>query len=441
MTTNDSPKFEIWEFFDNVFNFATFHKKKLLNKNNFNNTEQAIFNIAAFHLNQKGIVNTNDTYIDFSIETENYNFKIDFNKYVKKYPILSIFTFLDDDVNPLILTGIDLEMYKFKEIPSDPSFRSIIPSKNSQIVVDTSKYYGFYKINDKNSRILKINIWDFDITSQIPLYISENSANTEIVINNSSTISLLNIHTQYENVVYKNMIEFFLYEEDNKQIFILDNIFKKYEKNSTILISNRANDYYDIDILKEKYGDVAYDIAPFVNKFTHDDYDIKSNRFYKNKIIQNILSKDICYWIINECEKVNFEISKYHNYNTYLNIEKMPSILNFLLFITNFWLLDIKKIYGCENIAYNMYDIFVSKYTKDTVCLDKHQDNSFLTLNIYLNDIIDYKDGEIIFEDESEKIHINQGDMLIYNGKKMRTNGSVSDGVKYILVIMIEVSA
>jgi predicted 2-oxoglutarate/Fe(II)-dependent dioxygenase YbiX len=58
-----------------------------------------------------------------------------------------------------------------------------------------------------------------------------------------------------------------------------------------------------------------------------------------------------------------------------------------------------------------------------------------------LNDNIDYKDGEVVFTNgiSSEKIMINQCDMLIYNGKQLRTNGNVSGGVKYILVLMLEI--
>jgi hypothetical protein len=117
----------------------------------------------------------------------------------------------------------------------------------------------------------------------------------------------------------------------------------------------------------------------------------------------------------------------------------MPAILNFLLFVSNFWLVEIKKLYHCENINLNINDLFVSKYTKESMNDVMNPDGSFLCLNIYLNSNIDYINGEICFNDNDQKIMIQQGDALIYNGKKLRTKGCVNDGAKYVLVFMLEI--
>jgi predicted 2-oxoglutarate/Fe(II)-dependent dioxygenase YbiX len=102
--------------------------------------------------------------------------------------------------------------------------------------------------------------------------------------------------------------------------------------------------------------------------------------------------------------------------------------------------MDIKKIYNCENVKFSINDIFISKYTKEKINETQSKDSSFLTLNIQLNDEIDYIGGEIIFSDyPHEKMIIHQGDMIIYNGNKLRTKGGVSDGVKYVLVLIIEI--
>jgi hypothetical protein len=59
------------------------------------------------------------------------------------------------------------------------------------------------------------------------------------------------------------------------------------------------------------------DIYPFINKNSDILIDVKKNRFNRNKIIQSVLSKNVCYWIINECEKIlNAEENKNNNSNS-----------------------------------------------------------------------------------------------------------------------------
>jgi hypothetical protein len=377
--------------------------------------------------------------IEFIVENPDNTFKIDYNKKNKTYPLMTIITFLEDNSNPIIFTHIEMESYKYKEISDENQFLCMKPSMNTQIAFNSSKYYGFYKVNEINGKILKINIWDIKLDDKLSMYTSNIIAEY-----NSANIEELHLNFVYENVFYKNIIKSLLYE-DLCKVYVLDNIIKKHAMNSIIVIKNVCSGYTDISILKEKYHDIADDIYPFINKNSDILIDVKKNRFNRNKIIQSVLSKNVCYWIINECEKMEWNESKYSNYNTYINVEKIPSILNFLLFVSNFWLDEIKELYNCKNVSFNISDAFVSKYTKNVISDAKTNDNSFLTLNIYLNDNIDYKDGEIVFSNDitngisSEKIMINQCDMLIYNGKQLRTNGNVSCGVKYILVLMLEI--
>lgn len=413
--------------------------KYLLDKSNIDNydvIEKTIYDIASFHMKDKNIDFTSSN-VDFSIETVSDKFNIDYNKKTKKYPLFSIITFLEDKMNPMIFTKIDLESYKYKEFTDENTFLYFKPSCFSQIVFDSSKYYGSYKFDDKaNRKILKINVWDFE-NNEIPIYVS-NDVNKQ---DYNSIIFRPNHNDNYsETLVYRNVIFLFLYEEFNK-IPQLDHIITKNNDKSIIIIKNTDKEYYNMLFLEENFGELAKDIYVFINNNVDYLIDIENNRFYRNKIIQNILSKDVCYWIINECEKNDkWDTSVYKNYDNYLNVEKMPSIFNFLLFTSNFWLMDIKKIFNCEKINFNIKDVFISKYSKETT-IDQTQnsDGSFLTFNIFLNDDVDYTDGEIFFSDSSdENVKIKQGDMLVYNGKKLRTKGSVTNGVKYVLVFMIE---
>lgn len=440
----DNPKpnisLNLWKCEKNPFQNMTSPFQYILNMNNinhFDNIEKYIYDTCIFHMKNKSIEYNKDQYtIEFSLLNNLDSFKIDYYKKAKTYPVFSIILFLDESSNPIIFTEIDIESYKYKEIKDENTVICVKPGKNTQVVFDSSKYYGIYKTNDNiiNTPILKINILNTQM-NDIPMYISSKNDYEYISLN----ITPIENHSNHETLVYKNIIHSFLYEEP-KKIFVLDNILLKYPENSQIIINNTIKNYNDIEYLLQKYGEIANDIYPFVNENVDlSIIDFEKNRFYKNKIFQKMLSQDVCYWIINECEKLQWETSKYQNYNTYLNIEKIPSIMNFLLFVSNFWLIEIKNIYDCKNVTFCINDIFVSKFTKEKINNNQNHDNSFLTMNIYLNDTVDYKDGEIIFENDNEKIEIYQSDCLIYNGKKKRTVGSVSDGVKYVLVLMIDI--
>lgn len=463
----DNESFNIWTINDEFYhnNLIQLNNKYILNNNNsnFDTIEKYLYKTTMFHLNNKCIIFDKNTHtIEFSIINEFNIFKTEYNKKIKKYPVFSILTFLDDNYNPVIFTKIDTDSYKYKEIEDENTFICIKPIKNLQISFDSSKYYGFYRTDKTiNNKILKINIWDENIDENFYNSSCENTIyNNELMIYQynkllvSKTISgncnndiiecekekelfiVPNLTNRiYETIIHKNIINLFLYEEDNN-IIVINNIFKKYHDSLMIIITNTTSQYRDITYLEDIYGDIANDIYPFINNDMDYLIDICNNRFYKNIILQKILSKEICYWIINESEKNNWELSSYNNYNTYLNVEKMPSILNFLFFISKFWLLEIQNIYDCKNITLNITDMFISKYTTENINENIYNDGTFLSLNIFLND---HTEGEIIFKDNNEKVRINQGDMLIYNGKKLRSPGSISNGVKYILILLIDI--
>ena len=392
-----------------------------------------IYDTAMFHLGKKDIIFDENKYtIEFSLETETQKFSIEYNRKTKSYPELTVIIFLEEiKYNPLILTNIDLDSYKYKDIKTENNFYCIIPEKNTQIVFDSSKYYGFYMTSE--NKFLKINVRG-KVTDKIDIYIpiEENAEKNKYEFK----IIPRRLEEKEKTVVYKNMVGILLYE-DNKNIDMLDKIFSE-TCSGLIKIINTTQNFVDLEYLQENFGELAQDLFLYINLQT-DICDISGNRFANNKIITNVLSKDVCYWIINESEKIDWETSKYTNFPTYLTLDKIPSVLNFILFISNYWFTEIKKMFQCETLNFNIVDAFVSKYTKCEIDNIKTKDNVFLTLSIALNDELDYKEGAIVFDDVDEKIIIHQGDMLIYTGKKSRTKGSVSDGVKYILVLLIEI--
>lgn len=403
---------------------------------NYNILEKYVNDIASFHIENKDLHNETPYFIEFCIFTSQNKLIIDTNKQ-KQSPVVSIITCINDNAQPFVFTDIDVESYKYKDIPDENSFVIFIPKQNTHIVFDSSKYYGFlYNIDETNKDLsplfIKINVWD---NSPVNINIYRNEC---IEPNKYSEMNIININnTANDTIIDDTLFYKLLYDFKNKSTVKIEKLMEKYTNTSTSIINIKHTVNKNVNYLSlvEMYGNITDDIIPFLN----DTYSIlPTNRFNQNKIVTNILSKDVCYWIINECEKNTFIDSPYSSYINYLNIEKIPSILNFILFVSNYWLNHIRKVYDIEKVDINIKDIFISKLTNNVNNNCCNKDPSFLTLNIQLNDCIDYIGGYIQF-DNDDKIKLNQGDMLVYNGQKLKTNGIIENGIRYVLVLLLDI--
>ena len=416
------------------------NKKYLLNYNdninNFNVLEKYIYDLTTFHMNKKGIIlDKHKHFIEFNIYKSNGNSKV----HVYKDSIFSTITALNDSSVPFFFTEIDTEQYKYKEIPNKNIVYFYYPTKNSHALFNSCKYYGGLKYNCKESNIYLVTSLLESIQDYSNYYKKDNDLNLfneSLLFNENTNISTTNIHGV-------NLTEQLLYNNNNDKFKELFHKFLKEDADHNLLIVNdldrQHNDYMT---LFDKYGETAIDIFPLINRLKLKE----NNRFLKNKIIQSVLSLDVCYWIINECEtKNNWIDDKLKDYNKILNVEDIPSVFSFILFVSNFYFINIRKLYNLnDDIKLNIKNIYVSKTQSFRKNSTTYIDGNLLTINIQLNDKKDYIGGEIVFYEETaetsskNKILLNQGDMLIYNGLKPRTDNLIENGEKYVLVMDIE---
>ena len=164
-----------------------------------------------------------------------------------------------------------------------------------------------------------------------------------------------------------------------------------------------------------------------------------SNMFYRNRFLRRALPFEVCYWIINECEKHNqWKSCDYCHYSLYTVIDHIPSILSFVLFIVNFWMQQVKKMYNFD-LPLDIKDAFVAKYNKSQPTSELTHNGNFLTLELQLNDTKDFRGGGVMFDGDTDEISLSQCDMMIYTGMRGRTSGSVVDGEKFVLVILFDI--
>ena len=485
-----------------------YNKKYLLDVDNINDIFTKFIYEKSVHVLKENFINFNSNIyrIEFEIcKNKKPKFSIEYNRENKNYPITTIITYLNNSDSCLILTDIILETYKYKELPTKNIIEISVPSENTVVSFDSSKYYGFVNLNEnessssdfterssvssmedlgfakeslrdsrlssfgapttplrgsaKPSEYIKVNIWDVDINN-VSIYKSDiiidkadvsEVALPEQVKSRENEIEFKNIDTNgNDSLINDNIIEELLYGNYEKNSTLkkkIDDIVKNNKDVSLIRIECNFKEHLSFDLLAKKYGELANDIYPLLNnnKLT------KTNRFYNNKIVTNVLSKDVCYWIINECEKFNnWGVSPYNIYDNYLSIQKMPSVSNFIHFMANLYLMQLKKMYDInDNVNLFITDIFMTKYSnKKSINHKKMADSATFIINIQINDTVDFKGGEIEFISnnseseltvEEDKVLLKQGDMLIYSSSRRRSNGGVTDGEKYVLVFLINI--
>jgi len=405
-------------------------------------------NTIQYHINNN-IKDFNNTqyYIEYSFIDENFDFI--YENINKTTPELCLLFFLSDTSNPIIFTNIDNDSYKYKEVSENDNIIVFIPKKNTHIVMNHSNYYRFINMYDKidKPKYIKIRVWNKTINSN-------NLSDTELEKAYNINIYDLNdsspffIPTYYNNIIvseylnYRNFVDRLLYDSSSTEAIIQeidDFVSKNSEINIFCICGFEKATTIDYDKLLGMYGDLTDDIYPFIDKRICT---IKNtNRFYKNTIFLNTLSQNVCFWIINEAMKSSeWKKNVYNNYKTYLNLENIPSVLSFVLFLSNSILYQIQNKYNFMNGPdINIKDIFICKYTSEDVYDDSYTDDSFISVNINLNDINTYSGGEVIFDDSNDNVKLKGGDMIVYNGKKKRMNCKINSGEKYILVILTEI--
>jgi hypothetical protein len=413
------------------------------NNENYNLLEKFILEIVFFQLKERKIVfDKNNYFIDFSLTSLN-GFKTELDNTDNSLPIFSIIFYLFDNKKKNILfTNIDNESYKYKEITNNNLLSISIPKKNNYIVFNSRNIFG--SINNITDGLLDNNDFD-DLFLQINVSEKKrNFNNYDSEFLNFEQLIILNdvlklFHKENNSILHKNIYSNDLLENILYENIISNKIINNNENINNLIINTFPSNEVDYMDLKYKLGIDADDIFPFIN---NSNIILENNRFNKKHIIQNALSKESCYWILNECFKnKNWNKSNYINYDTYLNIELLPHIFNFLLFISNLWILNIKELYNLKNTKLSISDMFITKYTKNIVQDNIfNYDGSLLVLNISLNSNLDYENGSIVFEtNKNESIILNQGDMIVYNGKCLRNKSTVTNGEKYYIVLMIDV--
>ena len=93
------------------------------------------------------------------------------------------------------------------------------------------------------------------------------------------------------------------------------------------------------------------------------------------------------------------------------------------------------------NFTWNISDIFINKYDciYNATGLSPHKDGGHITINIALNDKLEYESGGTKFIDGDELIRLDKGEILIHCAKDMHSGVQITKGTRYIMVIFLHI--
>lgn len=450
------------------------HKKYILNseQESFSFIEKIVYDITLYHC-KKHSKNIDEIVTEFYFDFSNSSVLCQ-NKNKKNKLFLSCMTIIDNylstnssNVNneynfECIFTNLNYDDYKYKKFDEQTyiinnlnKISLVYLNNNLHLVFDGNKIQCFTKSTENNNIILFINLYEslndftnknisnehFKLNNKIDLF----NKNEEKVIlqeldsSKSTPIGVENILNSdfYENILYKKNIKKMLYFVDllqTEEIItknIILNIYDNFKLSSKIQIN---------EIIHQRVGNLITDIEN-CNKeiFTYN------NRFLQRFKHTNIISENICKWLINESEKYAINNGGWtsENFITYktldIKLEKIPNIFEYFLNIEIKNILDtIQKDYCLPiNTEFIITDLNIIKYKKGIQeGLDFHRDNSFITFNICLND--DFEGGGTLFEDGLLML-TNKGDMIVHSGKINHKGIPILSGERYILIGFVDI--
>lgn len=346
----DSSNEELYmSYYNNECLSSKFHNSFLLDKNKekIDFIEKLVYDLSLFHLKNIDMDIDDNIEIEFLFKTSVSKMHIEEDNYANEIgklsstPILSILLQFNDTNNPLLITNIDEESYKYKNFTGENKNLCIIfPKKMRNIVFDCNYYHSEINIFNNDiidseneiSNMLVINIWHNYKPIKIPIYncekykkhIFNKCKESNFLFKKNNIINIISLN-ENEQILTKDFFSDMLYKK-NVDFKFLSKIFNRENIYQGLYIINETNETNNIehplkkmDINYIKYNNLIEKLTILPNII--NDIDIKNiiKKFKKygilnnnndelfNYVIQNISTR-ICETIRN-----SFEIDNVYN--------------------------------------------------------------------------------------------------------------------------------
>lgn len=478
---------------NNKNDYICVHDKKYLldidinddiSKMNLNTLELFIYHVVKFQMEQKGILLDDKKYhITFILE---YNpmkkLNTQYDEYAKLYtnkfiyPIISSVTFFEEQKNPFLFTFLDFDNYKYKIYENQNYCAFVFPKKYQTIQFNGSKYFGETVIFEeniitKNPRLI-INVFE-DLPEKVEIYnnkLEKNKIRSDLVFNNENVVDLIIsqekvIGNTSEIIIDRNdtMGDLFFNElfYSNKIIRqnILQEIFENMNqyksKDNPIEINESNNNVISTKITYNKIEQVkTYEalIKKYNLALITDIYEVyknmelsKTNRYAKQIVMNDIMNKAYCEWLIGEFERfIKTENTSLKHDNNYIftNLSSLNHLVRPTLCLLSNVFDKLNIMNSSVNLCYDINEIFIIKYFDNTDFKTNAKDKesfkkkSDINVIILLNqNSVDY--SGFFFEKNNKCCNLNVGEALIFNNSNSHNDIEIKNGEIHVLYISL----
>jgi hypothetical protein len=388
------------------------------------------------------------------------------NKNLSKKPFLSCLTYFDNNNDPTIITNIDNDSYKFKNL-TDNTLCFSFPTRMKHIVFNGGKYYhcegNVFDNSEQDERcILVIDIWYNHIPVNLEYYDYKKHSNytARDIFKRDDYILHFNNENQNikkievtDDILNSNIFEEILYKKDNQVFKKFKNILIRedlYNNNTIILYKNTkpslntsspnvlSSMKFDTELFNnEKMLKIDRNIechdfkeTPNVNEDVVKNSVLNVSKLIKlnnslnlnRHTVENFLHTTICDMIIQE---INDYIHKKNEWDTIhmndekisiINIDKLPKTLNYIINnVFDLYSNSIKdKFLFLKEKKLNFKEIFITKYCDFSNNFNFYNSTTSITSYIFLNNTnLLIGSGKDINKDD-DIIVANNGNMLMH---------------------------
>lgn len=383
----------------------------------FSFLERIIYEIAMFHFEKLNIIfDKNKHYIEFHF----------LDNYKPKTPLLTTITYLNDSSIVNMITNLDIEKYKFKNL-NDLEFCISFPKKYKHISfpgkfhysqINLQSLYENSVINSEDEKHKCLYIHLYDKRPRDVYFYYEKSEN----VFDSPMLKLNEVKNNKIMDIKKDVFNFDFFDDliyRNDKVCIL-----------TVLSTIDLNDTTNHDIFYFKRDN--FNILEKIN----DEYriNIKEAKYDQVFVLEKYLQMEICAWIIHEVE--HFASNNDGWKENKIDLERVASVFSFIIYSSNLILQKIKSLYCIdENSVIKINDISIVKNTEKFINSNHTDGDIFVKigLNTFTDFTLQYKNGP--------HVNIDLGDMVIYSKQNeyIELNKKTLKQEKYFLIMSINV--
>ena len=370
----------------------------------FSYLERFIYDIAMFHFEKTNIIFNEDVhYIQFNFNNHNNNNKLH-NQFI---PLLNIVTYFNDSTFVNLISNIDKEKYKYKDL-EHLEFCVSFPKKLKQISFMGKNYYDEISLSSMVS----------NDSSELPgLYIH---------LLDKRPSNVYYYYEKYTNSVDKKFVN--INEIKNNKIIDIKNDIHNFDFFDDLIYRKEKECYITIfkSINKEdvyKYNTFSFkrDNFNIIEKISvNNRINIDADKFSQIYVDTRYFQSEVCSWIISESElyasRSNGWINDSKNNISMLPVEKMMNVFSFIIHSSENIIQKIKSYYSIDiNSIVQINDINIIK--DSWVNPMSSTDNNIKSNDMYIQ-IMLYEGFDKIMEmsfKNGPKIVSKRGDMIIYS--------------------------